>query len=196
VTAKTFGYRVMPRPRLGLGGLALRAVEPQDIESIRQWRNGQMDVLRQSKPISSEEQERYFAENVWPEMETEEPRQILLAIERSGVLIGYGGLVHISWADSRAEISFLLDPKAEKHPALRKEVFSDFMKLLQSLAFVDLHIKRLWTETYAMRHAHIEVLERSGFQLEGRMRNHILINGEVIDSLIHGLIFSDWKSSK
>lgn len=186
----------MPRPRLELGDIALRAVEPRDIESIRKWRNAQMDVLRQSRPISSADQEQYFAEKVWPDLQAAEPGQILLAIERNGALIGYGGLVHISWADSRAEISFLLDPKAEKHPALRKEVFSDFLTLLQSLAFVDLHIKRLWTETYASRMAHIAVLESKGFQLEGRMRNHVFVNGDSIDSLIHGLILSDWTSNK
>ena len=31
----------------------------QDIEPIRHWRNEQIDFLRQEKPISNEEQNRY-----------------------------------------------------------------------------------------------------------------------------------------
>src|SRR6056297_2367074 len=97
-------YRAMPRARISLGGLALRAVEPGDIEAIRQWRNAQMDVLRQTAPISPEGQARYFAAHVWPEKPKPVPNQILLAIERNGDLVGYGGLVHISWSNRRAEL--------------------------------------------------------------------------------------------
>jgi len=32
------------------------------------------------------------------------------------------------------------------------------------------------------------VLESSGFQLEGRMRKHVLINKEYFDSFIHGVV--------
>ena len=67
MTPETGGYRVMPRPRLGDAALSLRAIGEQDIESVRLWRNAQMDVLRQSVPISPPAQVRYFSEKVWPD---------------------------------------------------------------------------------------------------------------------------------
>jgi RimJ/RimL family protein N-acetyltransferase len=186
-------YRIMPRSRLSEGDLELRAIGPQDIEAIRQWRNAQMDVLRQSSVITPEAQQRYFSEHVWPDKEVMTPRQILLAIEQHGRLIGYGGLVHISWHDQRAEVSFLLEPELEADPQAQVVVFSRFLKLVLELAFVDLSLSRMWTETYAHRAEHLRTLEAVGFRLEGRMRAHVIVNGTPTDSLLHGLLANEWN---
>ncbi len=186
-------YSVMPRPRLEDGELALRAVQPGDIEAIRQWRNAQMDVLRQSTTITPEVQQRYFDEHVWPQKIVSHPEQILLAIEINGGLIGYGGLVHISWRDHRAEVSFLLAPPIEFDSSMRSLIFANFLRLLQELAFLDLSLNRLWTETYSNRTVHIHTLENAGFQLEGRLRNHICLKNLYLDSLIHGSLLDNWR---
>ena len=189
-------YRVMPRASLEDGILSFRAVNSKDIESIRQWRNAQMDVLRQGVLITSEAQKCYFAEYVWPDKSRLQPSQILLAIERHGELIGYGGLVHISWEDQRAEISFLLAPFIESNSQFRAEIFSIFLKHIQVLAFEDLKLSRLWTETFAHRADHLRVLEAAGFRFEGRLRGHVIICGRPIDSLLHGLLANEWKEQR
>ncbi|WP_416738934.1 GNAT family N-acetyltransferase [Pseudomonas sp. NFX71] len=114
MSATAVRYRVMPTPTLSDGVLEVRAVQPADIEAIRQWRNAQMDVLRQTAPISPDQQAHYFAEHVWPQTESLEPTQVLVALERAGVLIGYGGLVHISWVNRRAEVSFCSPPNSKR----------------------------------------------------------------------------------
>ena len=58
-----FEYKVMPKKRLSDGWLTLRAVDPSDIEQIRNWRNAQMDVLRQTEEITKEAQISYFENN-------------------------------------------------------------------------------------------------------------------------------------
>lgn len=184
-------YRVWPRAARRLGDLTIRAVAPSDIEAIRQWRNAQMAVLRQSSEIGPEAQRAYFDTHVWPQKLSAHPRQILFAIERDERLIGYGGLVHIDWEAARAEVSFLLDETLEAQPALRAEVFTGFLQLMQSVAFDDLRINRLFTETYNTRARHIETLESTGFSLEGTLREHVIIDGRRVDSLIHSIIASD-----
>ena len=186
-------YVIMPRSELSDGVITLRPLQQEDIENIRLWRNAQMDVLRQARPISPEEQARYFEQHVWPEKKSSQPRQILLGVELSNKLIGYGGLVNLHWADQRAEISFLLSDEIEVQPALRAEIFTRFLLLIQKLSFKSLGLQRIWTETYSFRKAHIKTLEASGFVLEGCMRKHVIINGERMDSLIHGVIYSDWE---
>lgn len=192
MSADSVRYVVMPNPSISDGMLDLRAVQPSDIDAIRQWRNAQMDVLRQTTPISAEGQKRYFAEHVWSEIEKLEPSQILLAIESDGVLIGYGGLVHISWPNRRAEVSFLLTPDLEKKPGALTSLFSRFLVLLAQLAFEDLGLRRLCTETFAHRARHIAILEASGFRYEGCLREHVLIDGKPTDSLTHGLLAGEW----
>ena len=193
MSAGVVRYVVMPTPSLSDGVLDIRAVQPSDIDAIRQWRNAQMDVLRQTAPISAEGQKRYFAERVWSELESSEPSQILLAIESDGVLIGYVGLVHISWPNRRAEVSFLLTPELEKKPDALTALFSRFLALLKQLAFEDLGLRRLCTETFAHRTRHIAILEASGFRYEGCLREHVLIDGKPTDSLTHGLLAGEWK---
>lgn len=184
-------YKIMPRSELSDGVITLRALRQEDIEHIRLWRNTQMDVLRQARPISIQEQAHYFDEHVWPEKQSSRPRQILLGIALNKKLIGYGGLVNLHWHDQRAEISFLLSSEVEVHPKLRAEVFARFLELIKELSFKTLSLNRIWTETYSFRQAHIETLEASGFVLEGCMRKHVTINSERIDSLIHGIICDD-----
>ncbi|VVN09619.1 hypothetical protein PS662_03782 [Pseudomonas fluorescens] len=189
-------YRVMPTPTLSDGVLDVRAVQPADIEAIRQWRNAQMDVLRQTAPISPEQQARYFAEHVWPQVDSPEPSQVLVALERAGALIGYGGLVHISWPNRRAEISFLLTPDLEQNTDELIALFSRFLDLMKRLAFDDLGLRRLCTETFAHRSRHIATLEASGFSCEGRLREHVLVDGEPTDAFAHGLLAVEWKSTR
>jgi len=184
-------YKIMSWSEISDGVITLRPLQQEDIENIRLWRNAQMDVLRQARPISPEEQARYFEQHVWPEKKSSQPRQILLGVELSNKLIGYGGLVNLHWADQRAEISFLLSDEIEVQPALRAEIFKRFLLLIRELSLECLGLKRIWTETYSFRKAHIKTLESSGFKLEGCLRKHVIINGERVDSLIHGIICGD-----
>ena len=193
---KKIDYLVMPRASLQDGLIYLRAVNYSDIESIRHWRNSQIDVLRQASLITCEEQERYFSEQIWPDKLSPYPKQVLLAIEKNYELIGYGGLVNLNWQDQRAEVSFLLSPKIENSSNERARIFLSFLGLIQELAFEDLGLSRLWTETFEFRTAHISVLEEAGALLEGSIRSHVRINGKNIDSKLHGKLAKEWKEKQ
>lgn len=196
MTSTEHHYLIMPRPRLHDGEFTLRAIGPQDIESIRQWRNAQMDVLRQSSAITMEEQQRYFAEHIWPDRSSLKPRQILLAIEHHGELVGYGGLVHISWPYRRAEVSFLLEPRLEHDQKALQDCFSRYLAMIQEFAFEDIQLHRLTTETYEQRAVHIRALEAAGFRLEGRLREHVIVGGKLTAALMHGTLAHEWRSRR
>lgn len=171
-----------------LGDHAITGLQPVHTEAIRQWRNAQMDVLRQREPISPEQQRRYFDTEVWPTLRMPHPPQLLLSFSHAGRPIGYGGLVHIAWPHRRAEVSFLLDPARTADPAAYAADFGAFLTLLKQLAFGPLGLQRLWTETYATRGHHIGVLEANGFAFEGRLRRHVILDGQPVDSLLHGCL--------
>ena len=59
---------------------------------------------------------------------------------------------------------------------------------MKRVAFDDLGFNRLFTETYAFRHEHISLLEKNGFRFEGKMKQHTMINGTFVDSLLHGYL--------
>jgi RimJ/RimL family protein N-acetyltransferase len=171
-----------------LSGYRLVAIRQEDIESIRIWRNAQIEVLRQNTPISTGQQQAYFHEQIFPTFTHRQPKQILFSYLLENELIGYGGLTHIDWEVQRAEISFLANPRRVKDPSLYQSDFSHFLKLISKVAFEDLHLHRLFTETFAFRKAHMKILEQAGFQKEGILREHVYKNGQWFDSVMHGLL--------
>jgi RimJ/RimL family protein N-acetyltransferase len=189
----TYHYRCMPRHYLTDGELIVMPIQPTHIELVRQWRNAQMDVLRQSSYITEEQQVKYYEDFIWPDMKNEHPKNILLAIIKSDVLIGYGGLVHIAWEHKRAELSFLLDTNYTKDHSAYSNIFYEFLVLMKTLAFKDLSLERIFTETYALRKEHIAIIEQAGFILEGELRNHNLLAGNRVSSIIHGCLAYDLK---
>lgn len=182
-----------PRVIVATSGSRLKFIEIRrhHLEEIRLWRNSQIRYLRQKKEIGQSEQIDYFEEVAWPEMTKKFPRQMIYMLDLNSAVIGYGGLVNIDWTDSRAEISFLLDPELEADKNFKRIAFSLFLREISDLAFLSLGIHRLFTETYASRLEHIRILEECNFVLEGTLRDHVKTGETFENSLIHGKLITD-----
>ena len=166
-------YACLVNNYIKIGEFSVRPIQKEHIERIREWRNSQIKFLRQDKLISELEQINYFKRNVWIEMEKINPKNILLIFEKDKIPIGYGGLVHISWENKRSEISFLLDPIFLKNKKEYKINFLNFLKLIKTIAFKDLCLNKIFTETFSSRNSHLEILEESGFLREGKFKKHV-----------------------
>ena len=167
-----------------------------DREPIRAWRNAQLEVLRQGEPLTAAQQDAYFQRIVLPLFEQKQPAQLLFSLLHKNELIAYGGLVHISWPDARAEVSFLADSTRAADPATYRQDFLAHLRLLGQAAFDGLKFNRLFTETYDIRPAHVAILEEAGFRLEGRLRQHVrLPAGTFADSLMHGQLAADYATA-
>lgn len=163
----------------------------EDIQALREFRNAQMDVLRQKRPLTEEGQERWYTEVVLPMHAKAEPSFLLVSIlDKEGLFLGYGGLTYIDWDHRRAEVSFLMDPKRVATPSLYREDFLNFLLFLKTWSFDELGLHRLFGETYAFRDFHISVLEEAGFLREGHLKEHILDPKHpthYVDCIVHGL---------
>lgn len=180
-------YACCPTLDITSNNFRLRPLGWNDRIEIRRWRNAQISILRQRSELTEKQQDEYFDLVVAKEMRIQFPPQILLGLECSGELVAYGGLVHISWLDRHAEMSFLTDPlycNLNDHSRL----LTAFVKLLSQLALNELQLHRLFTETYSSRNEHMEMLESLGFCKEGVLIEHVIINGEFVNSILHGLI--------
>jgi RimJ/RimL family protein N-acetyltransferase len=168
----------------------IRPIKLDDAGEILKWRNQQINVLRQSKKMTPQSQHSYFENVIKPQLQEPEPTQILFGFEHRGILIGYGGLVHISWTDLRAEMSFLLSKERSDKAHYSKDM-SAFLYLIIQVAQTQLEFHRLYTETYSFRLEHIDILELNGFIREGTLRDHVYHEGLFGDAVIHGLILSN-----
>ena len=176
-------YKCLSNKSYLIENLELRALNMNSIEYIRKIRNSQIDILRQDKLISKNKQKKYFEEHVWNDMGTK-PKNILLAIYRDQLLIGYGGLVHISWVDKRAELSFIIDKKISNFE--KEKIQLCFIKQIKKIFFKELKMNKIFTETFSFRTEHIKVLENGGFHKEAVLKKHILYKNKFYDSIFHG----------
>lgn len=166
-------------------GLRLVPLRQEDMIPIMHWRNAQIDCLRQSRPLTEKDQEHYYKTVVLPSKQERHPNLILFSYMRYDECIGYGGLVHIDWHEPAAEVSFLLNPEYTADVPLYNGLFRAFLRMLKHYAFEELHLKRLFTETYDLRPHHVETLESAGFFLEKLDLKSLNIQGKLVDVLHH-----------
>lgn len=181
-------YICLKHQKYFLDEYCLAVIQRKDIEKIRKWRNKQLNVLRQLNPISTKQQVEYFSNNIWPSMKESQPKNILFTFFWKEKQIGYGGLVHISWHNKNAELSFLLSPKYMLRDDIYEKHFNKYIRMLLNIAFKDLNLHRISTETYSFRKKTINILEKNSFKLEGIERDQTLINGKFYNSFIHGIL--------
>ena len=178
-------YRCLKTDLFRLKKYSLIPLRETDMELIRKWRNEQINVLRQKKLLTKENQENYYKRFIEPLFEQAQPSQILFSYLFGDQAIGYGGLTNIDWVLNQAEVSFLLDSNRIKDEISYREEFSFFLILMKQIAFMELDLNKLLTETYDIRPLHIGILEKNGFMLESRSKKNVLVGGEYVDSLIH-----------
>lgn len=186
-------YKCLKNQVFKNGEFTLKTISEANMEPIRNWRNSQIDVLRQNKILTESDQSLYYKNIILPDFKNEQPRQLLFGLYENDKLIGYGGLVHIAWTDKRAEVSFLLDDRLVNDNKIYKNCFLYFLKLISMVAFDDLNFNRIFVETFNIRDYHISIIEEYGFVREGVMREHVIINNKFVDSIIHGYLKSEYN---
>jgi Acetyltransferase (GNAT) domain len=185
-------YSFLDSTRYELGNYAIVPYRKEDMFEIMHWRNEQMDVLRQKKPLTEKDQHTYFSNCIEKSFRESNPTIALFSYLHHNICIGYGGLTNMNWEDKRCELSFLLSTKRVKNDLQYSEDFRVFIELMKIIAFEKLNFNRIYTETYDIRPLHISILEQQGFLPEGRMREHVRIDGRFVDSLLHGITKSHY----
>jgi len=167
---------------------SLIEIREKDIESIRKWRNNQIDILRQKEKISKKEQMQYYKSIIKKNFKKKYPDSILFSYMLNGKCIGYGGLTNIDWNSKRAELSFLVNDRRYLDSKIYVKDFFSFLNIITRLAFLELKFNKLFTETYSIRSKHLQILKKIGFQFEGKLKQHTMIKGKYVDSIIHGYL--------
>jgi RimJ/RimL family protein N-acetyltransferase len=173
----------------------VRALGGNDLEPIRQWRNEQMDVLRQSEIITKRAQRAWYQAVYLPTVASDRPTQLLFVLRQEGERRAYGGFTYLEWNLRRAELSFLAAPSLARNTDRYAATQQLFFSFLLTFGFERLHLTRLFTETYAFRADHIRVLECVGLQHEGTLRRHGWGQEAPVDSLIHGILVEDHEQA-
>lgn len=178
-------YICLQQQEQHLGDYSIVPLRYEDRFSIMKWRNEQIYHLRQARPLTEDDQQRYFDNVVSKLYDNPRTDQILFSYLERGVCIGYGGLVHINWIDRNAEISFIMDTRLEADHF--SEHWTNYLKMLRRVAFKDLGLHKIYTYAFDLRPKLYPIFESEGFICEARLKEHCFYKGEYKDVVIHSI---------
>ncbi|MEC3963969.1 GNAT family N-acetyltransferase [Flagellimonas halotolerans] len=176
-------YPFLEKSSIFFEDFALVPIRYEDRFDIMKWRNEQIYHLRQSEPLTKENQDKYFKFVVAKLFIQEKPNQILFSFLKDDICIGYGGLVHISWIDKHAEISFIMDTSLEKIGFHKN--WSIFLSLIEEVAFKELFLHKIFVYAFDLRPHLYETLKKSNYFLDARLIDHCYFDGGFKDVIIY-----------
>ncbi len=106
-----------------------------------------------------------------------------------GALIGTCSLFKLDEASRRAEIGYAL-----ARSAWGAGLMHEALQALVGHAFDALQLRRLEADIDPRNTASARSLERLGFVREGVLRERWIVDGEVSDSALYGLLQRDWRA--
>ena len=110
-------------------------------------------------------------------------------VEYRGMVVGSVSLKNINQMMNYAEVGYGI---AESHHG--KGIATASVKRLIEMAFLESNLRRLIAHVHCANVASCRVLEKLGFEREGLLREHYVINGVPEDEVIFGLLNRDWKN--
>lgn len=188
------GYKVLCRQVFVKDKYSIVPIRREDRFAIMKWRNEQIYHLRQPKPLTEEDQNRYFDEVVANLFTQDFPSNMLFSYLEGEKCIGYGGLVHINWVDKNAEISFIMDT------SLEQEYFqfhwSMYLNLIDKVAFNELQLHKIYTYAFDLRPQLYPSLESLGYRKEAVLTDHCQFEGNFKNVVIHSKIPASHRLQK
>lgn len=182
-------YRCLEAHIYSKGTFTLVPLRDEDKFAILNIRNEQIYHLRQERPLTEEMQEAYFDQVISKLFDQERPVQILFSLLEDGKFIGYGGLVHINWADRNAEISFVMKTELEKEKF--SYYWENYLAILEEVAFISLKFHKIFTYAFDLRPHLYPALKSAGFYEEARLKDHCYFDGKYFDVVINAKINKD-----
>ncbi len=115
-----------------------------------------------------------------------------VAIDRvaDGAFLGWCGVTRWNPGYRSAALGYCLDAAAWGHGYATEAAYA-----LVAWAFDTLDLNRVQAETDTRNLASARVLEKIGFVREGTLREDCVVNGEVSDSWVFGLLLREWQDT-
>ena len=168
----------MPGPIFRRGEqLTLNPVEPEDYGFVHRQFND--PVVRRG----INKQRPYTREDVVEAIESEGTTYLLACAD--GTSVGLVFLFRIDEVADRAELGYLVAPDEQGNGYA-----TEAARLTAEYAADELGFRKLVARVFETNPPSMRVLEKIGFESEGLLRDHYLIDGEYVDAQLYGW-FSD-----
>jgi UDP-4-amino-4,6-dideoxy-N-acetyl-beta-L-altrosamine N-acetyltransferase len=166
----------------------LRALRPEDRDRLLAWRTSPAvaPYMYSDHAIGAEEHARWFAG-----LEADQRRAYWI-IEMDGEPVGLANLYDIDRANRRCAWAYYL-----AEPQVRGKGVGSFVEYLMiERVFGDYGLEKLWCEVLASNEAVWKLHQSFGFEIEARLRRHVVKAGEPHEVIGLGLLKEDWLRAR
>jgi len=142
-------------------------------------------------PWRSPESALRFLERTVKAMASGEYLRLAITRAADGALLGTCTYFNLESACRRAEIGYAL-----AHSAWGRGYMHEALTALLDHGFGPLGLNRVEADIDPRNAASARTLERLGFVKEGRLRQRWIVNDEISDSDLYGLLAADWRARR
>jgi len=165
----------------------LRAIEPKDLEKLKDWRNDQdfRKYFREFRELNDIDQIN------WLEKVSKNKNDFMFSIIElsTGKLIGACGLLYTNWIIRAADFSFYI---GKDRMYIDEKYAIDASQTLIEYGFKDLNLNKIWMELYEFDKRKLDIfIKKLKFIKEGTLRENCFFDGKYYDSIIISRLKSD-----
>jgi [ribosomal protein S5]-alanine N-acetyltransferase len=140
-------------------------------------------------PWTDRAQAQQWLRNVQEDYRAQDAFQLGIERQADHVLVGTCALFQFHIPSRRAEIGYALG-----RPYWGSGYMHNALQALLHYAFETLDLNRLEADIDPRNLASAKTLERLGFQKEGQLRERWIVNGEISDTWLYGLLRREWQA--
>ena len=169
--------------------ITLRALSRKDVFPFYNWINDD-EVIKYSLSLfdkinTKKEIENWFSELIY------DKKNINLGIflKSTNELIGYAGICDISETNKSGEYYIFIGEKKLWGKGIGTEVTEQILRI----GFIDYKLNRIMLTVSEPNIGGLKAYEKSGFKIEGRLREASFRDNKFHDKLIMSILKSEWK---
>ncbi|MDX2475295.1 MAG: GNAT family protein [Candidatus Krumholzibacteria bacterium] len=168
----------------------LRPLRRSDQARTLAWRNDpetRENILGYRFPVTEVMEEKWYETALDDQSRT----RVIFAIEArdSGALAGMIHLNNIDWIARHAHFGITIGEPDQRGRGLGP----DAMTVLFTYAFECLNLRKICLEVAAYNQPAVSLYARYGFSEEGRLRDHVFLEGRYHDVIMMGLFATDFR---
>lgn len=167
--------------------LELRPLREEDVAALFEIHSDPASMRYWDAPIwKSDERGRAMVARDLA-LTTRDHLRLGIELSTSGRLLGTCALWNINAQYRRAEIGYILNPRA-----WGRGYMHEALSALLDYAFGELNLNRVEADTDPRNEPSARLLERLGFSKEGLLRERCIVDGEISDAAMYGLLRREW----
>jgi len=172
--------------------VSLHAVEREDLQQLRDWRNNPdfRKYYREYRELNMQQQEQWFEKSVVNDNNTQ---MFVIKKNENNELIGCCGIIYINWVHRNADLSLYIG--WEDAYIDDKGYAEESCKILLDYGFNELGLNKVWTEIYEFDDKKKDLYDKLFFQQDGLLRENYWYDGKWWDSRILSLLSIEYMES-